>query len=89
LGGFGAFLQILQFGDGAAVDGFYVALVHFYAWTKGFYQFPKIRGPWIKIVSRVHLLFRVILKEGRYSLTTMADCCLIEYPFTNITPDTM
>jgi hypothetical protein len=42
--------KFCNFGDGAGVDGFYVALVHFYAWTKGFYQFPKIRGPWIKIV---------------------------------------
>ena len=35
------------------------------------------------------LLFRIVLKEGRYSLTTMVDCCLIDYPFTNITPHTM
>jgi len=34
-------------------------------------------------------LFRVFSKEGRYSLTTMADCCLIEYPSTNSTPNTM
>jgi hypothetical protein len=39
--------------------------------------------------SRVDLLFCVVLKEGRYSLTTTADCCLIEYPFTKNTPDTM
>jgi hypothetical protein len=34
-------------------------------------------------------LFRVLSKEGRYSLTMMADCCLSQYPSTNITPDTM
>jgi hypothetical protein len=31
--------------------------------------------------SRVKV-FRVFSKEGRYSLTPMADCCLIDYPFT-------
>jgi hypothetical protein len=38
--------------------------------------------PWVKV-------FRVFSKEGRYSLTTTADCCLIDYPFTNNAPDTM
>jgi hypothetical protein len=33
--------------------------------------------------------FLILFKEGRYSLTTMVDCCLIRYPFTNIAPDTM
>jgi hypothetical protein len=41
---------------------------------------------WLVVSS---LLFRIVSKEGRYSLTTMADCCLIWYPFTNITPDNM
>jgi len=41
---------------------------------------------WLVISSP---LFRNVSKEGRYSLTTMADCCHSQYPSTNITPDTM
>jgi hypothetical protein len=34
--------KFCNFGDGAGVDVFYAALVHFYARTKSFYQFPKV-----------------------------------------------
>jgi hypothetical protein len=37
---------------------------------------------WVKV-------FHVFSKEGRYSLTTMVDCSLIQYPSTTIVPDTM
>ena len=41
---------------------------------------------WLVVLSQG---FPHLLKEGRYSLTTSVDCCLIDYPFTNITPHTM
>ncbi len=45
----------------------------------------KVETRWV-VASRG---FPHLFKEGRYSLTTMVDCCLIEYPFTDIAPNTM
>ncbi len=41
---------------------------------------------WLVISSP---LFCLVSKEGRYSLTMMEDCSLIQYPSTTIVPDTM
>jgi hypothetical protein len=45
----------------------------------------KVETRWV-VASRG---FLHLFKDGRYSLTTMVDCCLIEYPSTNIAPNTM